>query len=56
MLCSQEGGAVRLHVTVFRLISIFAALVALPDASLPVSLFLCCRLLLGYELLLLSIS
>lgn len=55
MPCSQEEGAVRLPVTVFRLISIFALLAALPDASLPVSLFLCCCLPLGPQLLLLSI-
>lgn len=55
MPCSQEEGAVRLPVTVFRLISIFASLAALPDASLPVSLFQCCCLPLGPQLLLLSI-
>lgn len=55
MLCSQEEGAVRLPVTVFRLISIFALLAVLPDASLPISLFLCCCLPLGTQLLLLSI-
>lgn len=55
MLCSQEEGAVRLLVTVFRLISIFALLAVLPDASLPISLFLCCCLPLGTQLLLLSI-
>lgn len=55
MLCSQEEGAVRLLVTVFRLISIFALLAVLPDASLPISLFLCCWLPLGTQLLLLSI-
>lgn len=55
MLCSQEEGAMRLLVTVFRLISIFASLAVLPDASLPISLFLCCCLPLGTQLLLLSI-